>query len=115
MAHNFSVRLFYGGLFSQISQRSTTFVLFSTTLKSLQVQYHSKAMDQFLTSNYFVNGEWKTAKSVYPVHNPYSGEVIANAADCTEKDTLDAVKHAADAFQKWKKTTGKVGSFYNSV
>ena len=66
-------------------------------------------MEKYLTNSYFVNGEWKNAKSTFPVHNPFTKVVIAEAADCTKEDTLQAINHASCAFMQWRKTTGKVG------
>ena len=73
-----------------------------------QKRYNSTIMKKFITSSYFVNGEWKSATSTYPVYNPYSGQVIAQAANCTQENTESAVKYASAAFRKWKNTTGKV-------
>jgi len=68
----------------------------------------SDAARKYLTNAYYVNGEWREAKSTFPVYNPYTSKVLADAANCTKDDTLDAIIHAAAAFEQWKKTTGKV-------
>ena len=65
-------------------------------------------MEKFLTDKFFVNGQWKETDSIFPVNNPYSNQLIANAADCNQSDVEVAIGHASDAFKKWKKTTGKV-------
>lgn len=74
----------------------------------------NKKMENFITSKFFVNGQWKEAKNTFPVLNPYSNKLIANAADCTQSDVEDAIGHASCAFKKWKKTTGKVSLLVSS-
>ena len=86
------------------------FLRFVATNKSQlsQKRFVSSMMEKYLTSSYFVNGEWKNTKSTFPVYNPYTKNVIAEAANCTKSDAEDAITHAVSAFKQWKKTTGKV-------
>ena len=70
--------------------------------------HNTDTMEKFLTDKFFVNGQWKETDSIFPVNNPYSNQLIANAADCNQSDVEVAIGHASDAFKKWKKTTGKV-------
>ena len=74
----------------------------------IQKRSYSSSIEKYLTNSYFVNGEWKNAKSTFPVHNPFSKEVLAEAANCTKEDTLEAINYASCAFKQWRKTTGKV-------
>ena len=76
--------------------------------QSKQSRFMSSATATLFTNAYFINGVWKNAKSTFPVYNPYTGNVIGEAANCTKHDAEDAVNHAFAAFKKWKTTTGKV-------
>ncbi len=51
-------------------------------------------------------GEWRTVNSVptTPVHNPSTGEVIAEAPLCTAAHVHEAVEAAAAAFPAWMET-----------
>ena len=54
----------------------------------------------------FIGGEWSrpATSTTYPVHNPSTGEVIAQTPMCSAKDVNDAVEAAADAFPAWSET-----------
>jgi len=65
----------------------------------------SSSVSTFVTDKAFVNGEWKSTSSTFPVINPYSGAKIADAANCTKQDTEEAINVASEAFRTWKKTT----------
>jgi len=56
---------------------------------------------------YFVDGAWRSAASgqLFPVHEPFTGEVFANVAARGREDARLAVKAAADAFPAWAETT----------
>jgi len=65
-------------------------------------------MKEFLRDKAYINGEWKTVKSTFPVFNPYTGDKIGDAADCSKQEAEEAVKVAHETFTKrWKKTCGK--------
>ena len=54
----------------------------------------------------FIGGEWRTLTDVpmTPVHNPSTGDVIAQAPQCTAKHVDEAVEAAAAAFPGWWET-----------
>src|SRR5436853_7847697 len=54
----------------------------------------------------FIGGEWKQVLNVSttPVHNPSTGEVIAEAPLCTSAHVNEAVEAAAAAFPGWWET-----------
>ncbi|WP_027893919.1 NAD-dependent succinate-semialdehyde dehydrogenase [Calidithermus chliarophilus] len=52
-----------------------------------------------------VGGEWVGTPRTFPVRSPYSGEVIAEVADCGEAEARQAVEAAAQAFESWRNTT----------
>jgi malonate-semialdehyde dehydrogenase (acetylating) / methylmalonate-semialdehyde dehydrogenase len=54
----------------------------------------------------FIGGEWNRLSDLptTPVHNPSTGEVIAEAPLCTAKQVDDAVQAAAAAFPDWWET-----------
>ncbi len=54
----------------------------------------------------FIGGEWRTLTDVAttPVHNPSTGDVIAQAPLCTAKHVDEAVEAAAAAFPGWWET-----------
>src|SRR5215471_18672669 len=52
------------------------------------------------------DGEWRTVNDVAtsPVHNPSTGDVIAEAPLCTAAHVNEAVEAAAAAFPAWSET-----------
>ncbi len=54
----------------------------------------------------FIGGEWEEVNSVptSPVHNPSTGDVIAETPMCTSKHVDAAVEAAAAAFPGWWET-----------
>ncbi|CAN1155678.1 Succinate-semialdehyde dehydrogenase, mitochondrial [Linum perenne] len=54
-----------------------------------------------------IGGNWIDARDgkTMPVHNPSTGEVIADVAFMSSKDTDDAIAAAYDAFPAWSKLT----------
>ena len=54
---------------------------------------------------YFVNGQWLSADRTFPVRSPYSGETVAEVADCGAAETLAAIEAASAAFEEWSQTT----------
>ncbi len=55
----------------------------------------------------YINGEFVDAnsKKTFPVFNPYTGEEIAQVADCGAEETKLAIAKAGDAFKIWKTYT----------
>ncbi|KPP99406.1 NAD-dependent succinate-semialdehyde dehydrogenase [Marinobacter sp. HL-58] len=58
----------------------------------------------------YINGEWITGRSEFPVTNPATGETIGTVPDCTNQDIEAAITAADRAFIEWKKTTPYVRS-----
>jgi len=56
----------------------------------------------------FINGRFTDAHGgkTFPVTNPVDGKEIAVVPDCGEEDTLQAIRHAHEAFKTWRKWTG---------
>ncbi len=56
--------------------------------------------------NLFINNKYveSAADTYYDVYNPSTGEIIAKAPKCTEKEASDAVEAAYRAFPAWKDT-----------
>jgi malonate-semialdehyde dehydrogenase (acetylating)/methylmalonate-semialdehyde dehydrogenase len=54
----------------------------------------------------FIGGEWRTLQDVptTPVHNPSTGDVIAEAPLCGARQVDEAVQAAAAAFPDWSET-----------
>ena len=57
----------------------------------------------------FINGEWCKSNSgkTFAVHNPATGELIANVSNLEPSDAERAIESAEHAFQSWKSKTGK--------
>lgn len=57
----------------------------------------------------FVDGHWKGAAdgSSFAVHDPATGQVIADVADATPADAIDALDAAVAAQRSWAETTGR--------
>ncbi|MBU3593216.1 NAD-dependent succinate-semialdehyde dehydrogenase [Polynucleobacter sp. 71A-WALBACH] len=57
----------------------------------------------------FINGAWfKTSSDkTFAVHNPATGDLIAEVSNLEPKDAELAIKAAEGAFQEWKSKTGK--------
>jgi len=66
-----------------------------------------KRKDLFQTKAY-INGEFIDANTqkTFPVYNPYSGEKIADVADCGAEETRVAIDMASEAFKTWRQYTG---------
>ncbi|XP_043687976.1 succinate-semialdehyde dehydrogenase, mitochondrial-like [Telopea speciosissima] len=54
-----------------------------------------------------IGGKWSDAYdgSTIKVHNPATGEVIANVPCMGKRETSDAISSAYDAFSSWSKLT----------
>src|SRR3954454_16487258 len=57
------------------------------------------------TYQLYLNGQWQDAQGgkTFPVHNPATGEVLAEVADGGVAETEAAIQAAADAFPAWSK------------
>jgi len=60
-----------------------------------------------LETRAYVDGEWITAQNSFPVHNPSTGDLIANVADLGVADTKRAIDAAYLAKTDWAAQTGK--------
>jgi succinate-semialdehyde dehydrogenase / glutarate-semialdehyde dehydrogenase len=60
-----------------------------------------------LQTGVFINNEWITTPSAFPVINPATGDVIAKVSDGGETECLQAIDAASTAFKTWSKTTAK--------
>lgn len=52
---------------------------------------------------YFVGGQFKESETstYYDLYNPSTGEVVAQAPNCTKKEVEEAIKAANEAYKKW--------------
>jgi acyl-CoA reductase-like NAD-dependent aldehyde dehydrogenase len=59
------------------------------------------------TCQYYAAGAWRDAAGgqVFPVHEPYTGQVYAAVAACGQVEARLAVQAAAEAFPAWADTT----------
>ncbi len=57
----------------------------------------------------YINGQWTDNSSgkTFPVYDPATEAVIAQAPDCNAEDVNRAVKAAKDAFEAWSQTTAQ--------
>ncbi len=71
------------------------------------IQMNLKRTD-LLQKGAYINGQFVQADSAktFPVYNPFSGEMIAEVADCNGDDAKVAIDSAAVAFKIWRKFTG---------
>ncbi|HEX8331411.1 MAG TPA: NAD-dependent succinate-semialdehyde dehydrogenase [Segetibacter sp.] len=65
--------------------------------------------EQLLKKQSFIENKWVDAsdKKTFAVRNPANGEVVAEVADCGQKETEEAITCAYKAFGKWSKKTAK--------
>ncbi len=54
----------------------------------------------------YIGGRWQATARTFAVKSPYSGEVVAEVADCGEAEAKMAADAAVAAFREWKKRTG---------
>lgn len=64
---------------------------------------------QLLKTQAYINGCWINANdgSTFPVTNPATGEVIAQAANCGREETRTAIEAANQALRGWQKLAAK--------
>ena len=57
----------------------------------------------------YINGQWCKANSgnTFPVHNPATGEIIAEVSNLGPADAEHAIQAAENAFTSWKSKTAK--------
>ncbi|MCC6413172.1 MAG: NAD-dependent succinate-semialdehyde dehydrogenase [Saprospiraceae bacterium] len=58
-----------------------------------------------LKTSAFINGAWTETTATFPVHNPATGETIAQVTNCNAEHTKQAITHAANAWPSWRKKT----------
>lgn len=54
-----------------------------------------------------INGQWLGGKQTFPVHNPATGDMIAQVADMEVGAAKEAIAAAHARFQTWRHTTAK--------
>src|SRR5947199_8832586 len=53
----------------------------------------------------FIGGKWRKSDGKrFETHNPATGETLATFPLATKDELSEAVRHAKEAFEKWKKT-----------
>ena len=62
-------------------------------------------IDMKVPTDLFIGGQWRSSSSgeTFPVHDPATGDVIAEVANGTPEDGLAAVEAAATAMAEWSK------------
>ncbi|SFK95847.1 succinate-semialdehyde dehydrogenase / glutarate-semialdehyde dehydrogenase [Pseudovibrio ascidiaceicola] len=60
-----------------------------------------------LQSGAYIDGSFVSRQKTFAVNNPSTGELIANVADCSRSDVIDAINAAKTAQKAWGKRTGK--------
>jgi succinate-semialdehyde dehydrogenase / glutarate-semialdehyde dehydrogenase len=55
----------------------------------------------------YINGDWITGKSQFPINNPATGDLIANVCDADDQSGQQAIDAASAALSSWSKMTGK--------
>ncbi|WP_018616053.1 NAD-dependent succinate-semialdehyde dehydrogenase [Segetibacter koreensis] len=67
------------------------------------------SQQNLLQNKSFINNEWVSEQSgkTFEVTNPATGDVITRVANCTPKETEQAIEAATKAFEVWRKKTAK--------
>ena len=60
-----------------------------------------------LCTDLFVAGEWQAKTARFEVHNPSTGEKLADIANASAEDAIAAIENAVEAQKSWRKYTGK--------
>lgn len=57
----------------------------------------------------YIDGQWltQTAHGIYPVHNPATGQVLAELPRCREEEADRAIEAADRAFRHWRGTSAQ--------
>lgn len=63
-----------------------------------------------LRTQSYLDGQWVSAASEFPVLDPCTGQEIARVSNCGADEARVAVAAAYDAFQSWKRSTAKVAA-----
>ncbi len=66
--------------------------------------HDSLQANRFFKTGAFIHGKWITTAKTFPVNNPATGELLANAAYSTYNEAEAAVVSAMAAFKTWRKT-----------
>ncbi len=53
----------------------------------------------------FINGEWVSGRSQFPVHNPSTGEILTHVPEMGADETRDAISGAEAAWPAWRERT----------
>lgn len=65
-----------------------------------------------LRTQSYLDGQWVSAASEFPVLDPCTGQEIARVSNCGADEARVAVAAAYDAFQSWKRSTAKVAAVH---
>jgi succinate-semialdehyde dehydrogenase/glutarate-semialdehyde dehydrogenase len=60
-----------------------------------------------LKTQAFINGAWLDSAARFPVHNPATGELLAEVADCGASETQHAIAAAEAALPQWRGMVAK--------
>ena len=60
-----------------------------------------------LETRAYINGKWVEGKATFPVHNPATGDLIANVTDIDIEGTTGTIDAAYAAKKEWAAQTGK--------
>ncbi|RDS82660.1 NAD-dependent succinate-semialdehyde dehydrogenase [Dyella psychrodurans] len=64
-------------------------------------------MKDLIRNGHYIDGKWVTGPTLFPVHNPATGDIIAEIARGGEAEAKQAVAAAAKAFPAWRALTAK--------
>ena len=79
------------------------------TLDSAELLLWNMTMDNsLLETRSYINGQWTASADTYPVFNPATGDVLAQAAAAGAEEALGAVQAAHTAFLQWREETAGV-------
>lgn len=74
---------------------------------SVRRMYSMDVAAPLLRTQSYINGQWSSAASVFPVLDPATGQELARVSDCGPGEAKRAVAAAYEAFQSWKRYTAK--------
>ncbi|TAH33808.1 MAG: NAD-dependent succinate-semialdehyde dehydrogenase [Alphaproteobacteria bacterium] len=60
-----------------------------------------------LKTHAMIDGQWVVGSKTFPVHNPATGEIVANVADLGQKETAQAIAAAKSALAAWRDRPAK--------
>lgn len=82
--------------------------LFNTA--AMNRRYTLDVAAPLLRTQSYVDGQWVSAASEFPVVDPCTGQEMVRVSNCGADEARAAVVAAYEAFQAWKQTTAKVPS-----